>query len=49
MSERLTQDQIIEQLVQENNKVEPKYKVKRQDTGLGRVYRWDDEGGAADI
>ena len=49
MSEKLTQDQIIEQLVQENNKVEPKYKVKRQDTGLGRVYRWNDGESAADI
>ena len=49
MSDKLTQDQIIEQLVQENNKVEPKYKVKRQDTGLGRVYRWNDGESAADI
>ena len=46
---KLTQEEVIEQLVQENNKVEPKYRVKRQDTGIGRVYRWNDGEERADI
>jgi len=49
MPVKLTQEQIIEGLVQENNKVVPKYKVKRQDTGIGRVYRLDDGEQKADI
>ena len=46
---KLAQEQIIEELVQENNKVQPKYIVKRQDTGIGRVYRWNDGDNKADI
>ena len=46
---KLAQEQIMEELVQENNKVQPKYIVKRQDTGIGRVYRWNDGDNKADI
>ena len=49
MSDKLTQEQIIEQLVQENNKVAPIHKVRRQDTPVGRVYRLDDGEQKADI
>tara|TARA_Y100000593_G_scaffold92335_1_gene183598 strand:- start:11161 stop:12021 length:861 start_codon:yes stop_codon:yes gene_type:complete len=49
MPAKLTQEQVIENLVQENNKVEPKYKVKRQDTPVGRVYRYNDGADQADI
>ena len=51
MSDKKTQEQIIEELVQGQNKVEPKYFVKRQDTPAGRVYRYtdDDQANNADI
>ena len=42
MSDKKTQEQIIEELVQGQNKVEPKYVVRRQDTPAGRVYRYKD-------
>lgn len=49
MNDKLTQDQIIEKLVQEASKVDPKYIVKRQDTPIGRVYRLNDGEEKADI
>ena len=49
--QKLTQEQIIDEIVQKASKVEQKFMVKRQDTPIGRVYRHEDEdtGEKADI